>query len=119
MNTGCTRTKLTMLATALALATALGGAPASVRANGAPPGPARISIKDFMFAPTTLKIKAGTAVLWINKDDEPHTVVSETGLFRSGGVDTDETFTYTFEKPGTYRFICTIHPKMVGTIVVE
>lgn len=98
---------------------ALTWAPAGTWADAAPPGPARIAIKDFMFAPTSLKIKAGTAVMWVNQDDEPHTVVSDTGLFRSGGVDTNETFTYTFEKAGTYHFVCTIHPRMVGTIVVE
>jgi plastocyanin len=113
MNIRASRTLFAMLATAFVWA------PASAWADTAPPSPARIAIKDFMFAPTSLKIKAGTAVMWINKDDEPHTIVSETGLFRSGGVDTNETFVYTFEKPGTYHFVCTIHPRMVGTIVVE
>ena len=100
------------------LAAALWSA-ANAGANPASAERARVAIKDFMFSPTSLKIKAGTAVTWINQDEEPHTVVSETELFRSGGVDTNETFTYTFDKPGTYRFICTIHPRMVGTIVVE
>jgi plastocyanin len=113
MNRLCRRTLFAMLAAGLVWA------PASAWANAASPRPARIAIKDFMFAPTPLKIKAGTAVVWINNDDEPHTVVSETGLFRSGGVDTNETFTYTFQKPGTYHFVCSIHPRMVGTIVVE
>jgi plastocyanin len=113
MNKLCSRTLSAMLASVLMWV------PAGTWANTASPGPARIAIKDFMFAPTSLKIKAGTAVMWINEDDEPHTVVSETGLFRSGGVDTKETFVFTFEKPGTYHFICTIHPKMVGTVVVE
>jgi hypothetical protein len=54
-----------------------------------------------------------------NKDDEPHNVVSDTGLFRSGAVDTDETFSFKFDKPGTYHFTCSIHPRMVETIIVE
>ena len=93
-------------------------------ATGAPvwadsPSTPQILIKDFMFSPTSLTVKAGTTVTWSNKDDEPHTVVSDTGLFRSGAVDTDETFTFKFDRPGTYHFTCSIHPRMVGTIVVQ
>jgi plastocyanin len=79
----------------------------------------QIVIKDYMFAPNSVTVKAGTTVKWINKDDEPHSVVSDTGLFRSGAVDTDETFSFKFDKPGTYHFTCSIHPRMVGTITVE
>jgi plastocyanin len=79
----------------------------------------RILIKDFMFMPTPLTVKAGSSVVWSNMDDEPHNVVSDTGMFRSGGMDTSETFTYKFDKPGTYHFTCSIHPRMVGTIVVQ
>ena len=80
---------------------------------------AQIAIKDFMFSPLTLTVAAGSTVTWLNQDDEPHTVVSDTGLFRSNALDTNETFVFEFDKPGTYRFFCTIHPKMVGTIVVK
>jgi plastocyanin len=79
----------------------------------------QIVIKDYMFAPTSVTVKAGTTVKWTNKDDEPHTVVSDTALFRSGAIDTDENFSFKFDKPGTYHFTCSIHPRMVGTIVVE
>jgi plastocyanin len=79
----------------------------------------QIEVKDFTFAPTPLTVKAGSTVTWTNRDDEPHTVVSDTGLFRSGGMDTNESFSYKFDKPGTYRFTCSIHPRMVGTIVVQ
>jgi plastocyanin len=81
--------------------------------------PAQIEVKDFMFAPTTLTVTAGTQVTWVNKDDEPHTVVSDTGVFRSGAMDTNEGFSFKFDKPGTYHFTCSIHPRMVGTIVVK
>jgi plastocyanin len=103
---------------ALGLA-ALGLLAASYPALTAPSDTAQISIKDFMFAPNSLTIKAGSTVRWANQDNEPHTVVSDTGLFKSGAMDTGENFTYTFDKPGTYHFICSIHPQMVGTIVVE
>jgi plastocyanin len=88
-------------------------------ASAAAPDSAQIMIKDFMFAPNSLTIKAGATVTWANKDDEPHSVVSDAGLFRSGAVDTDETFSFKFVQPGTYHFTCSIHPRMVGTIIVE
>jgi plastocyanin len=78
-----------------------------------------IEVKDFMFMPTTLTVNAGTEVSWVNKDDEPHTVVSDAGLFRSGALDTNESFSFKFDKPGTYHFTCSIHPRMVGTIIVK
>jgi plastocyanin len=81
--------------------------------------PNSIEVKDFMFMPTTLTVNAGEEVSWVNKDDEPHTVVSDTGLFRSSALDTDEKFSFKFDKPGTYHFTCSIHPRMVGTIIVK
>jgi plastocyanin len=79
----------------------------------------KIVVKDFMFNPTPVTVKAGSTVTWTNMDDEPHTVVSDTGVFKSGGMDTNESFSYKFDKPGTYRFTCSIHPRMVGTVVVQ
>ncbi len=104
-----------LLAAALLLA-------ASWRA--APPAPAAeaatvVLAKDFMFAPASLTIKAGSTVTWTNRDDEPHTVVSDTGQFRSGALDTGESFSFLFDRPGTYHYACSIHPRMVGTVVVE
>jgi plastocyanin len=89
------------------------------QSNAGPPAAAQIEIKNFMFAPNAVTIKAGSTVTWSNKDDEPHTVVSDAGLFRSSAMDTDETFSFTFDKPGTYHFTCSIHPRMIGTITVE
>jgi len=81
--------------------------------------PIKISAHDFMFAPMSMTVNAGATVTWTNLDDEPHTVVSVTGLFRSGAMDTNESFSFTFDKPGTYHYTCSIHPRMVGTIVVQ
>lgn len=78
-----------------------------------------IMAKDFMFAPTSLTIKAGSTVTWTNHDEEPHTVVSDSGLFRSGALDTNQSFSFRFEKPGTYKYLCSIHPRMVGTVIVQ
>ena len=75
--------------------------------------------KDFMFAPVSLTVKADSTVTWTNNDDEPHSIVSDVGLFRSGALDTNESFSFKFDKPGTYRYACSIHPRMVGTVIVE
>jgi plastocyanin len=83
------------------------------------PEPTRIVVKNFMFQPTSLSVKVGSTVTWTNMDEEPHTVVSSSGLFRSNGLDTKDTFSYKFEKAGTYTFMCSIHPQMVGTIIVK
>jgi len=78
-----------------------------------------IVIKDFMFMPMSLTIEAGSRVTWANKHDEPHTVVSDTGQLRSGAVDTDESFTFKFDQPGTYHYTGSIRPRMVRTTMVD
>jgi plastocyanin len=75
--------------------------------------------KGFMFSPASLTIKAGSTVTWTNEDDEPHTIVSDAGLFRSAALDTNESFSFRFATPGTYHYACSIHPRMLGQIVVE
>jgi plastocyanin len=107
-----------LLLTAVSLAT-LTGIAAYLPSAAQSPDSTKIVIKDFMFMPTPLTIKAGSTVVWSNMDDEPHNVVSDTGMFRSGGMDTSESFSHKFDKPGTYHFTCSIHPRMVGTIVVQ
>jgi plastocyanin len=81
--------------------------------------PTNIVVKNFMFTPMNLTVKAGAKVTWTNMDDESHTVASDDRLFRSAALDSNESFSYKFEKPGTYHYTCTIHPRMVGTITVE
>src|SRR5437763_4918063 len=82
--------------------------------------PNKIEIKDFAFNPQTLTVKSGEKITWINRDDEPHTVVSVEKQFRkSTALDTDQEFTITVGAPGTYTYFCSVHPKMTGTIVVE
>ena len=78
-----------------------------------------IVLKDFHFSPMSLSVPAGATVICKNLDGEPHTVASDSGLFRSGGLDQNDSFTFTFDRPGTYRFICSIHPSMMGTIIVK
>jgi plastocyanin len=79
-----------------------------------------VKIDNFTFAPVTLTVAAGTTVKWVNLDDIPHTVVSEDKTrFKSKALDTGESFSYQFTKPGTYTYFCSIHPKMVAKVVVE
>jgi plastocyanin len=80
---------------------------------------AEVKIDNFSFGPAALTISAGTTVTWINHDDIPHTVVSTENAFKSKVLDTDEKFSYTFAKPGTYPYFCSIHPKMTGKVVVN
>jgi plastocyanin len=78
-----------------------------------------IEIKDFAFNPKTITVKSGQMITWINRDEEPHTVVSVEKQFeKSSALDTDQTFTITAGAPGTYTYFCSVHPKMTGTIVV-
>src|SRR6202034_4703906 len=78
-----------------------------------------VKIDNFVFGPQTLTVPVGTTVTWTNNDDIPHTSVSTEGVFKSKVLDTDEKFSYTFTKAGTYAYYCTIHPKMTGQIVVQ
>jgi plastocyanin len=80
----------------------------------------RIEIKDFAFNPPTITVKSGEKITWINRDEEPHTIVSVEKQFKkSSALDTDQEFTITAGAPGTYTYYCSVHPKMTGTIVVE
>ena len=79
----------------------------------------RVEIKDFAFNPQTITVKSGDKVTWINRDEEPHTVVSVGKKFqKSSGLDTDQEFSIIAGAPGTYEYFCSVHPKMTGTIVV-
>jgi plastocyanin len=78
-----------------------------------------VKIDNFSFAPTSLRVRAGTEITWTNRDDIPHTVVEDDKVFKSKVLDTDEKFTFTPTKPGTYRYYCSIHPKMTAEVVVE
>jgi Icc protein len=82
-------------------------------------GPDEIGIDNFNFTPATLTVKAGTTVTFINKDDVPHLIVSTRNRFKPSSVlDTDQRFSTTLTKPGTYDYFCSLHPKMVGKIIV-
>lgn len=78
-----------------------------------------VKIENFTFTPPTITIPPGTTVTWTNVDDIPHTVVAENHSFRSKALDTNDSFSFTFAAPGEYSYFCSIHPKMVGKIIVK
>jgi plastocyanin len=77
-----------------------------------------VTIDNFTFAPAQLTVKVGDTVTWKNHDDIPHTVVSA-GKFRSKAMDTDDSYSFTFTAAGDYKYFCSLHPHMTGTIKVE
>jgi len=108
-----------------ALALAIGAAPfiavPSVAQPAAAPAAAEIVIDNFAFAPTNLTVAAGTRIVWINRDEEPHTIMSADKAvpFKSPALDTGDRFSFVFNRAGTYKYFCTIHSHMVGLIVVK
>jgi amicyanin len=80
---------------------------------------AMVKIDDFKFAPARVTVQAGTTVTWRNKDDIPHTVAAVTRLFKSKALDTEDSYSFTFNEPGKFEYFCSLHPHMKGTIVVE
>jgi plastocyanin len=106
---------LTALLFAAALQTPLAGKAATQAAANA----AAVRIDNFNFTPPALVVAPGTTVTWTNADDTPHTVREKDGKFKSAALDTDDTFSETFTAPGEYEYFCSIHPRMVGKIVVK
>ncbi|MGB7552960.1 MAG: cupredoxin family copper-binding protein [Candidatus Korobacteraceae bacterium] len=104
---------LVAIASGIGLITCAAAAPANASSEIA------INIDNFSFSPATITVPVDTTVRWTNHDDIPHTVVSEDKVFKSQALDSDGDFTYTFTKPGTYSYFCSIHPKMVGKVVVQ
>lgn len=94
--------------------------PSSTGASAAPVTGDAVAIKNFAFSPATLKVTMGTTVTWINQDTDAHTVTSagSGGPLHSAALNTHATYSYTFTKPGTYSYLCTIHPFMTATVEV-
>ena len=80
-----------------------------------------VKIENFAFIPKELDIAVGTNVTWQNADDVPHTATSKDDpqVFDSGPLDTDDKFSFTFNKPGKYAYYCKVHPHMTGVVVVK
>ena len=93
-------------------------ASSAATAAPAPVAGTAVDITNFAFAPATLTVKTGDTVTWANHDEEPHTVAADDGSFHSPGMGTNATYSFTFSKPGSYGYTCSIHPFMHGTVVV-
>jgi plastocyanin len=104
----------------IAMLLLLAGTP-NLTANTQQGAPATVAVKidNFVFGPQTITVPVGTTVTWTNSDDIPHTVVSTEGVFKSKVLDTDEKYSFTFSKAGTFPYFCSIHPKMTGKVVVQ
>jgi plastocyanin len=85
------------------------------------PEPWEVKIDNFTFGPAALTVPVGTTVTWTNKDDIPQNVVStdDPKMFKSKVLDTNEKFSFTFSKPGTFTYFCSIHPKMTAKVIVQ
>ena len=103
----------------IAMVLLLAGTPSVAANDQSSAANAEVKIDNFSFGPQTVTVAVGATVTWINHDDIPHTVVSTDGLFNSKVRDTDEKFSYTFAKAGTYPYYCSVHPRMTGKVVVQ
>jgi amicyanin len=121
MKSYCTRKSLVSTMAVLAMAAASLVLTARSHAANAEnqANPAEVKIDNFTFTAPSITVPAGTEVTWTNRDDIPHNVTSDDGVFRSKALDTDDKYSFKFAKPGTYHYFCSIHPKMTGEIVVK
>lgn len=96
------------------------GTPAPVQATNPTPlaGDGQVVISGFAFTPVVIAIKVGAKVTWTNQDNVAHTVVAKDGSFKSGSLNQGETFSFTFNTPGSYTYFCSIHPNMLGSVIV-
>ena len=77
-----------------------------------------VVVDNFSFSPAATAVAAGTTIRWTNRDDAPHNIVSTERQFKSPVLDTGEQFSYRFDRPGTYPYFCSLHPRMTGKVVV-
>jgi plastocyanin len=80
-----------------------------------------VAIDNFKFTPSALSVSVGDTITWVNRDDVPHTATSkdDPAAFDSKALDTDDKFSFTFTKPGTYKYYCKVHTHMTGSITVK
>lgn len=82
-------------------------------------GEVTATINSYSYNPQNITVKEGTKVVWENEQSITHTVTSKEDFFDSGNIEQGDSYSYTFEKPGTYNYYCTIHPSMEGKVVVK
>ena len=94
-------------------------APLGAAVAAAPAKVQRVSIQNFAFSPQVIVVAPGTTVTWTNADEDPHTVVAVDKSFHSAAMDTDESYSFTFNKPGEFAYFCSLHPHMTGKVIVK
>src|SRR5690348_3046531 len=99
---------VSMFAVGLAAGVAFTKFPAAAQ----PAAEQTVTIDNFSFTPREITVAPGTKVTWVNHDDVPHTVVGSKKEFGSKALDTDDRFSFTFDKPGSYEYFCSVHPMM-------
>ncbi|NOU18953.1 MAG: cupredoxin family copper-binding protein [Bacteroidales bacterium] len=107
------------LVVAAILLFALLSATNSCKKSSDSPGANEVYIENMAFNPSTITVAANTTITWTNKDGVPHTVTSSTDLFNSGTIANNGVYSHTFTTAGAYSYSCTIHPDMVGSVVVN
>ncbi len=108
--------RLALLLSLSSLALAL---PSPKAVAAAPARAQSVAIKSFAFVPQVITVTPGTTVTWTNTDEDPHTITANDKTFHSAALDTDDTYSFTFTKPGDYAYFCSLHPHMTGKIVVK
>jgi plastocyanin len=106
------------------LLTACGSSPSSPKTKGqisqqVASGSVDIQMKNIKFVPDQLTIKIGTKVTWTNLDSVAHNVMADDGSWSSDSLNNGQTFSKVFDKTGTFPYVCSFHPGMAGTIIVE
>ncbi len=81
-------------------------------------GVTHMNMQDFAYQMANIQLRAGTSVTWTNQDSAPHSVTFKNGMKDSGLLYQGQSFSYTFNTPGTYQYYCTVHPYMVATVIV-
>lgn len=79
----------------------------------------KVAIDNFAFLPQVVVVAPGTTVTWTNGDEDPHTVVANDKSFHSPAMDTDDSYSFTFTRPGEYSYFCSLHPHMTGKVIVK
>jgi plastocyanin len=79
----------------------------------------QIVIENFAFVPSEITIAVGTKITWINKDEAPHTATSTDKKFNTGGLDTDDKYSFVFNEKGEFPYFCALHPHMTANITVK
>ncbi len=97
----------------------MGGYQQNPAQQGAPvTGVTQVNMQNFAYQPANMQVRAGTTVTWTNQDNVPHSVTFKNGMKDSGLLFQGQSFSYTFNTPGTYQYYCTVHPYMVATVTV-